>query len=110
MTARENTIFWILACLLILIVMSCSGCAPQPTRTVVEAAKPIEIPVVVVEPCLTPGQIPALPRNLMPGPTATVEPLANGNAANVENVKTLIETQRKLLEGCAKLQQQPEKR
>jgi hypothetical protein len=46
----------------------------------------------------------------MPGPTATVEPLANGNAANVENVKTLIETQRKLLEGCAKLQQQPEKR
>lgn len=108
MTARENIVFWILACLCVLIAMSCTGCAQEPPRTVVQSAKPIEIPVVVVEPCLAPGQIPALPANAMPGPRADVEALANGNAANVERVLGILKTQRELLEGCAKLQQQPQ--
>lgn len=106
--ARDNFPFWLLVAIVVVVVLlMLNGCAQTPPRPLVDSVQAIPIPSIVVEPCLDPKQIPPLPRNVMPGDTADIRALANGNAANVERLLETLETQRRMLEGCAKLQQQP---
>lgn len=79
-----------------------TACQTAPPATVVVGSvKPVEIRVPVVQPCLEPGSVEALPGSAMPPRTADVEALAAGAYADLLRYRELAERQRALLAACA---------
>lgn len=87
---------------LLILALFLGGCQTTPT-VLTRSAKPIEIPKVLIEPCIDPAIIPPLPPNAMPPRGSDPRQLANGAAANSERLLGVIQAQREMLEACAKL-------
>ncbi len=87
-----------------LVALLLAGCQTVPApQVVVGTVKPIEIRVPVVQPCIEPSKIEALPATSMPPRTADIEALANGAAADLLRYRELARKQNEMLLGCSKL-------
>lgn len=91
------------ACPILLLLASCQTAPPQ---VVIGSAKPVEIRVPVVQPCLAQTDIESMPATAMPPRTENVEALAAGAYADATRYRELARRQQEQLKACASVNPQ----
>jgi hypothetical protein len=94
--------------LLLLFAVLLTGCqtAPLKPTVVTGAVDEIKVNTVVVQPCVDPSKIQAVPPSAMPPRTADVDALADGAYADAIRYREIARKQNEQLIACSKLKTQ----